>query len=289
MAYVNIDREEIAERNFGQDIPYIVSLTPSLITSSDAGNGIGYTSMRIRGTDANRINVTINGIPLNDAESHGVFWVELPDLASSTEQIQIQRGVGTSTNGAAAFGATVNMQTSLLNKEPYDGYDLTVGSFNTIKNTVSAGTGLINNHFALDFRLSDLHSDGYIDRSWTDLQSYYLSAGWYAEKSSLKFITFGGFEELYQSWGGVPSYLLSSDRTFNEMGAYTDTSGRTAYYDNQVDHYDQVHYQLHYSRKLTTNLHLNAALHYTWGNGYYEQYEEGQDFEFYSMEHAITG
>jgi iron complex outermembrane receptor protein len=289
MAYVNIDREEIAERNFGQDIPYIVSLTPSLITSSDAGNGIGYTSMRIRGTDANRINVTINGIPLNDAESHGVFWVDLPDLASSTEQIQIQRGVGTSTNGAAAFGATVNMQTSLLNKEPYDGYDLTVGSFNTIKNTVSAGTGLINNHFALDFRLSDLHSDGYIDRSWTDLQSYYLSAGWYAEKSSLKFITFGGFEELYQSWGGVPSYLLSSDRTFNEMGAYTDTSGRTAYYDNQVDHYDQVHYQLHYSRKLTTNLHLNAALHYTWGNGYYEQYEEGQDFEFYSMEPAITG
>lgn len=289
MAYVNIDREEIAERNFGKDIPYIVSLTPSLITSSDAGHGIGYTSMRIRGTDANRINVTINGIPLNDAESHGVFWVDLPDLASSTEQIQIQRGVGTSTNGAAAFGATVNMQTSLLNKDPYASYDATVGSFNTFKNTVSAGTGLINDHFAVDLRLSDLHSDGYIDRSWTDLQSYYLSAGWYSQRTTLKFITFGGFEEVYQSWGGVPSYLLSSDRTFNEMGAYTDTSGQTAYYDNQVDHYDQVHYQLHFSRELTRDLHLNAALHYTWGNGYYEQYEEDQDFSFYGMVPAVTG
>ena len=289
MAYVDIDREEIAERNFGQDIPYIVSLTPSLITSSDAGHGIGYTSMRIRGTDANRINVTINGIPLNDAESHSVFWVDLPDLASSTEQIQIQRGVGTSTNGAAAFGATVNMQTSLLNKDPYASYDATVGSFNTFKNTISAGTGLINDHFAVDLRLSDLHSDGYIDRSWTDLQSYYLSAGWYDAKSTLKFITFGGFEELYQSWGGVPSTQLSSDRTFNEMGAYTDTSGQTAYYENQVDHYDQVHYQLHFSRELATDLHMNAALHYTWGNGYYEQYEVDQDYGFYSMVPAVIG
>ncbi|MCA1747878.1 MAG: TonB-dependent receptor, partial [Bacteroidales bacterium] len=208
MAYVNLDKDQIAEKNFGQDIPYIIGLTPSVITSSDAGHGIGYTSMRIRGTDANRINVTINGVPLNDAESHSLFWVDLPDLATSTEQIQIQRGVGTSSNGAAAFGATVNMQTSLLEKDPYAQYDLTVGSFNTVKNSLSAGTGLIGDKFSLDFRLSDIQSDGYIDRSWTDLQSYYLSAGWYAETSSLKFITFGGFEELYQSWGGVPSSML---------------------------------------------------------------------------------
>jgi iron complex outermembrane receptor protein len=241
MAYTNISKDEIAEQNFGKDIPYILSLTPSVITSSDAGHGIGYTSMRIRGTDANRINVTINGVPLNDAESHSVFWVDLPELASSTEQIQIQRGVGTSTNGAAAFGATVNMQTNLLSKEAYANYGLTAGSFNTLRNTVSAGTGLIKDKFAVDVRLSDLHSDGYIDRSWTDLQSYYLSASYYGEKSSLKFITFGGFEELYQSWGGVPSYMLSTDRTYNEMGEYTDSSGQTAYYDNQVDHYDQVH------------------------------------------------
>ena len=289
MAFTDIDRDEIAERNFGQDIPYIVNQTPSMIISSDAGHGIGYTSMRIRGTDANRINVTINGIPLNDAESHGVFWVDLPDLASSAEQIQVQRGVGTSTNGAAAFGATVNMQTSLLNKEPYASYDATVGSFNTFKNTLSAGTGLINDHFAVDLRLSDLHSDGYIDRSWTDLQSYYLSAGWFAERTSIKFITFGGFEELYQAWGGVPSYLLDSDPTFNAMGAYTDTSGRTAFYENQVDHYDQVHYQLHFSRELTSELHLNAALHYTRGQGYYEEYEPDQDFSFYGMVPVVVG
>ncbi|MEX0986563.1 MAG: TonB-dependent receptor [Bacteroidales bacterium] len=289
MAYVDLDRDEIVEKNFGQDIPYIISLTPSVISSSDAGHGIGYTSMRIRGTDANRINVTINGVPLNDAESQTVFWVDLPDLASSTEQIQIQRGVGTSTNGAAAFGATVNMQTTLVNEDPYATYDVTAGSFNTLKNTVSLGTGLINDKFSVDVRLSDLYSDGYIDRSWTDLQSYYLSAGWFSETSSLKFITFGGFEELYQSWGGVPSSMLVSHRTYNEMGAYTDTSGQTAYYDNQVDHYDQIHYQLHYSKEFTRKLQLNAALHYTWGNGYYEQYKTSEDYAEYSMEYPVVG
>ena len=289
MAYVNLDRDQIAERNFGQDIPYILGLTPSVITSSDAGHGIGYTSMRIRGTDANRINVTINGIPLNDAESHSVFWVDLPDLATSTEQIQIQRGVGTSSNGAAAFGATVNMQTRLFEKEPYAEYDLTVGSFNTIKNSISAGTGLIKDKFSFDLRLSDLQSDGYIDRAWADLQSYYFSAGWYNETSSLKFITFGGFEELYQSWGGVPSSLLVSDRTFNEMGIYTDTAGQTAFYENQVDHYDQIHYQLHYSKAIGRGLHLNGALHYTKGSGYYEQYETSEDYAFYGMEYPVIG
>jgi iron complex outermembrane recepter protein len=289
MAYVNLDRDQIEEQNFGQDIPYIIGLTPSVITSSDAGHGIGYTSMRIRGTDANRINVTINGVPLNDAESHSMFWVDLPDLATSTEQIQIQRGVGTSSNGAAAFGATVNMQTSLLEKDPYAQYDLTVGSFNTVKNSLSAGTGLIKDKFSLDFRLSDIQSDGYIDRAWTDLQSYYLSAGWFTETSSLKFITFGGFEELYQSWGGVPSSKLVTDRTFNEMGAYTDTAGQTAFYDNQVDHYDQVHYQLHYSKAFSRQIHLNGALHYTKGEGYYEQYETNEDFGYYGMQYPVVG
>jgi iron complex outermembrane receptor protein len=289
MAYTNISKDEIAEQNFGKDIPYIISLTPSVITSSDAGHGIGYTSMRIRGTDASRINVTINGVPLNDAESHSVFWVDLPELASSTEQIQIQRGVGTSTNGAAAFGGTVNMQTSLLNKEAYANYGLTAGSFKTLRNTISAGTGLIKDKFAVDVRLSDLHSDGFIDRSWTDLQSYYLSASYYGENSSLKFITFGGFEELYQSWGGVPSYMLTTDRTYNEMGEYTDSSGQTAYYDNQIDHYNQVHYQLHYSEEFSSKLVFNAALHYTKGNGYYEQYKDGEDHADYSMEYPVVG
>lgn len=289
MAYVNIDRETIEAQNYGKDIPYLLKMTPSLITSSDAGNGIGYTSMRIRGSDANRINVTVNGIPLNDAESHGVFWVDLPDLASSTEQIQIQRGVGTSTNGAGAFGATVNLLTEALNKQPYARYDGTAGSFSTFKNTIAAGTGLINGKFAVDLRLSDLASDGFIDRGWTDLQSYYLSAGMYGEKSSLKFITFGGFEEVYQAWGGIPSSILETNRTYNEMGAYTDSTGQTSYYENQVDHFDQVHYQLHFFRELTSRLHLNAALHYTWGKGYYEEYETGQEYGYYGMVPAVIG
>ncbi|MCF8225426.1 MAG: TonB-dependent receptor [Bacteroidales bacterium] len=289
MAYTNLNDQEILAMNTGRDIPYVMQTTPSLITSSDAGNGVGYTSMRIRGSDANRINVTINGIPLNDAESHGVFWVDLPELASSTEQIQIQRGVGTSTNGAAAFGATVNMQTDLINKQPYTNYYGTAGSFNTIRNTISAGSGLLYDKFTFDVRLSDLRSDGYIDRAWTDLQSYYFSAGWYEELSSLKFITFGGFEELYQAWGGVPSDLLDTRRTFNAMGAYTDSAGETAYYGNQIDHYDQIHYQLHYNRQISSRIYLNTALHYTKGSGYYEEYETDQEYDYYGMQKPVTG
>ena len=289
VAYTNISGEEIAERNFGQDIPYLIGQTPSMIVSSDAGQGIGYTAMRIRGTDANRINVTVNGIPLNDAESHGVFWVDMPDLATSTNQIQVQRGVGTSTNGAGAFGATVNLQTTDMNKDPYVSYDVSGGSYNTMKNSLSLGTGLLQDRFTIDFRLSDIHSDGYIDRSRADLQSYYLSAGYYGEKSTLKFITFGGFEEVYQAWDGVPSELLSINRTYNGLGAYTDTAGNTAYYENQVDHYDQVHYQLHFNRKFSQEWTMNAALHYTLGKGYYEQYENGEDYAYYGMKYPVVG
>ena len=190
VAFSDIDGEEITSRNFGQDLPYLLASTPSLVTSSDAGHGIGYTSMRIRGTDANRINVTINGIPLNDSESHSVYWVDLPDIATSVDNIQIQRGVGTSTNGAAAFGASVNFQTRKLEKEPYAIYEGTLGSFNTYRNTISAGSGLIKDHFSVDMRLSDLHSDGYIDRSWTDLKSYYVSAAYHNANTLVKFVTF---------------------------------------------------------------------------------------------------
>jgi len=245
--------------------------------------------MRIRGTDANRINVTINGIPLNDAESHSVYWVDLPDIATSVDNIQIQRGVGTSTNGAAAFGASVNFQTQKLNKEPYALYQGTFGSYHTIRTAISAGTGLIKDHFAVDIRLSDLHSDGYMDRSWTKLQSYYASAGYHDSKSLIKFITFSGTEELYQAWNGVPSALLDSHRTYNELGAYTDQNGNMAYYDNQVDHYRQVHYQLHLSRELSEKLYANAAFHYTKGAGYYEQYKEDESLSDYLLEDVIMG
>lgn len=289
VAYTGITEEEIASRNFGQDIPYLLSSTPSLVTSSDAGHGIGYTSMRIRGTDANRINVTINGVPLNDAESHSVFWVDLPDIATSVDHIQIQRGVGTSTNGAAAFGASVNVQTRELEKEPYAVYNGTFGSFNTMRHALSAGTGLIGDHFAFDLRLSDIRSDGYIDRAWTDLSSYYLSAGYHDARTLVKFITFSGAEKLYQAWNGVPSSLLESDRTFNELGAYTDDNGNLQFYDNQIDHYRQDHYQLHFSRKLSDALHLSTALHFTKGAGYYEQYREDQSLDDYQLEEVIAG
>jgi iron complex outermembrane receptor protein len=289
VAYTNLDREEITSRNFGQDVPFLLSMTPSLVTSSDAGHGIGYTSMRIRGTDASRINVTINGIPLNDAESHLVYWVDLPDIATSVDNIQIQRGVGTSTNGAPAFGASVNLMTRKVEKKPYASYEGTFGSFKTFRNAISAGTGLMKDHFAVDLRLSDMHSDGYIDRSWTDLQSYYASAGYYDSKTMVKFITFSGKEELYQSWNGVPSHLLETDRTYNELGAYTDTGGNLAYYDNQVDHYRQDHYQLHLIHEFNTKLHANAALHYTKGAGYYEQYKEDELLADYLLGDVIQG
>ena len=289
VAHTDIDREEVVSRNFGQDIPFLLNTTPSLVTSSDAGHGIGYTSMRIRGTDATRINVTINGIPLNDPESHQVYWVDLPDIATSVDNIQIQRGVGTSTNGAAAFGATVNFQTRKLEKEPYAVYDGTYGSFNTMRHAVSAGTGLIGDHFAVDLRLSDLHSDGYIDRSWTNLTSWYASAGYHDARTLIKFVTFSGTEELYQAWNGVPSYLLETDRTYNGLGAYTNADGETVYYDNQIDHYKQQHYQLHLSRTLGDRWVANAALHYTRGAGYYEQYEEDQALADYLLSEVIIG
>ncbi|MEN8157692.1 MAG: TonB-dependent receptor [Bacteroidota bacterium] len=289
VAFTTIDREEISSRNFGQDVPFLLSTTPSLVTSSDAGHGIGYTTMRIRGTDANRINVTINGIPLNDAESHAVYWVDLPDIATSVDNIQVQRGVGTSTNGAPAFGASVNLMTQKVRKEPYATYEGTFGSFNTVRNVVSAGTGLLKDRFAVDLRLSNLHSDGYIDRAWTDLKSYYGSAGYYDQKTMVKFVTFSGKERLYQAWNGVPSYMLESDRTYNSVGEYTDSSGNTAWYDNQIDNYRQDHYQLHLTHEFSTKLYVNAALHYTKGAGYWEEYKEDQALSGYQMEDVIMG
>lgn len=268
--YTEIEREEIEKQNFGQDIPYLLNFTPSIVTTSDAGAGVGYTGLRIRGSDATRINVTVNGIPLNDAESHGVFWVNMPDFASSVESMQIQRGVGTSTNGAAAFGATVNIQTTTLNRKPYAEIDNSYGSFNTWKHTVRAGTGLINDHFAFDARLSKISSDGYIDRAFSDLKSFYLSGGYYDENTLIKANIFSGNEQTYQSWYGTPEELLATDRTYNY---YT--------YENETDNYQQDHYQLIVAQDLNSELTLNAALHYTRGRGYYEQFREQDAFANY--------
>jgi len=289
MAYKNISKEEIARQNMGQDIPYLLQLSPSFVSTSDAGAGVGYTNFRIRGTDLNRINLSVNGIPLNDAESHGTWFVNMPDMASSLENVQIQRGVGTSSNGAAAFGATINLQTNTLNKDAYGEYRTAFGTFNTFKNTVMAGTGLLNGKWSVDARLSKITSDGYIDRASSDLKSFFVSTAYYAENTVLKANIFSGIEETYQSWNGLPSELLETDRTYNSSGEYTDENGITQYYDNQVDHYQQDHYQLHFSHKLNSSWNINASAHYTYGHGYYESYKDNEDLADYQIDPIIVG
>ncbi|QIA09255.1 TonB-dependent receptor [Draconibacterium halophilum] len=304
VAYSNVSRDEIASRNMGQDIPFLLNLTPSFVTTSDAGAGVGYTNFRVRGTDLNRINVSVNGIPLNDAESHGTWFVDQPDMASSLENVQIQRGVGTSTNGAAAFGASINLQTNSLNKDAYGTYKTAAGTFNTFKNTLSVGTGLINDHFTVDVRLSKVTSDGFIDRASSDLKSFFVSGGYYSENTILKLNIFSGYEETYQAWYGVPTVRLNNDT--EGMQRYADhwlmTQGEVDHmmasdsrtynyytYDNQVDHYVQDHYQLHFSHKLSDDLNFNTSLHYTYGRGYYENYNADEDLADYLLPNIEIG
>lgn len=288
VAYSNIKKEDIQKNNFGQDVPYIMALTPSVTTTSDAGTGVGYTGFRIRGTDLNRINVTINGVPYNDSESHGAFFVDLPDFVSSLSSIQIQRGVGTSTNGAAAFGASVNMKMDNHSSIPYAKLSTTYGSFKTWKNTLQAGTGLINNHFAFDGRYSTVNSDGFIDRASVNMQSYMLSATYSAENTLFKLITMGGKEKSYQAWNGVDLDLVEKDpinytRHYNELGKYVDDKGVTQFYQNQIDNYTQTHYQLLLTQVLSNTLTLNGALHYTKGKGYYEEYKADSKYKKYLL------
>lgn len=282
VAYTNISKKELEEQNTGQDLPYLLATTPSFVATSDAGTGIGYTGFRIRGTDANRTNVTINGIPYNDPESQSVYFVDLPDFASSLNSVQIQRGVGTSSNGAAAFGASINLQTDVLRKQKYGEIDNSLGSFGTMKNTVKVGTGLINN-FAIDARLSNLQSDGYIDRASVNMQSYFVSAGYFGEKTMVKFVTFGGKEKTYQAWNGVDLDKKYHSRTYNESGEYYE-NGDTLFYKNQIDNYNQYNYQLLFTQIINPDLTLNAALHYTRGYGYYEGYKQDQ----YYLEFGLT-
>ena len=289
VAYTDVKMEDLQGRNLGQDIPYLLALTPGFVATSDAGTGIGYTGFRIRGTDANRTNITVNGVPLNDAESHGTFFVNMPDFASSLSSMQVQRGVGTSTNGAAAFGASINMETEGLNTKPYAEISSTYGSFSTNKNMLKAGTGLINNKFAFDARLSNVTSDGYIDRARVDMKSYYFSAGYYGEKSTLKFLTFGGNEKTYQAWYGVDSEIMKTNRTYNDLGEYSDNDGNTRYYDNQTDNYAQTHYQLHWLQTLNSHLNMNMTAHLTRGKGFYEEYKQDREYAEYGLKPAIHG
>ncbi|MGK2861563.1 MAG: TonB-dependent receptor [Chitinophagaceae bacterium] len=278
-AKTNLSKKEIQKNNLGQDIPFILNQTPSVVVNSDAGTGIGYTGLRIRGTDATRINVTLNGIPYNDAESQGTFLVNLPDFTSSVNSIQIQRGVGTSSNGTGAFGATVSLSTNETNLKSYAEINNSYGSFNTWKNTVKAGTGLIDDHFTIDARLSQITSDGYVDRASSQLQAFYLSGAYLNKKSSLRLNIFSGKEKTYQAWNGVPEYLLKTDRTYNSSG--TDKTGEP--YDNETDNYQQTHYQLFFNHLVNDNWNFSVATFLTRGMGYYENYKAQERFSKYGL------
>ncbi len=281
VAYQNLTGKEISKLDQGRDIPFLLEQMPATVVTSDAGSGVGYTGFRIRGTDMNRINITVNGIPLNDAESHSVFWVNMPDFASSVGSLQMQRGVGTSTNGAAAFGASINLQTATPSPEAYGTITNAAGSFNAWRHTISAGTGLIRGKWAMDARLSKLSSDGYIDRATTDLKSFYVSGGYYGNTTIAKINIFSGKEITYQAWDGIPSDILKTNRTFNGIGMYTDYLGNTMFYENETDNYQQDHYQFMLSQRLSGHLTGNFALHYTRGFGYYEQFKDDEDLTDY--------
>ena len=266
VTFSNLSKKEIAKRNLGQDIPVLLNYMPSVVSSSDAGAGVGYTYMSVRGSNSERINVTVNGIPYNDAESHGTFWVNLGDFASSTENLQLQRGVGTSTNGSGAFGASLNILTDAVSEEAFGEISNSFGSFNTRKHTVKFSTGKLNDHIEIAGRLSNISSDGYVDRASADLKSYFLQGSYTDENTLIKAITFGGKEKTYQAWEGLTAKQLEEDRRQNP---YT--------YDNEVDDYNQNHYQLHWNERLNDNWSTNVALNYTKGSGFFEQFKEDRD------------
>jgi iron complex outermembrane receptor protein len=304
----NLSKKEIEKLNIGQDIPFVLNQTPSVVVNADAGNGIGYTGIRIRGTDATRINMTLNGIPYNDAESQGLYFVDLPDIMSSTNSIQIQRGAGTSSNGAGAFGATLNLSTNEFNEEPYGELNNSFGSFNSWKHTMKVGSGLIDGKFTVDGRLSRITSDGFIDRARTELRSFYLSMAYLREKTSIRLNIFSGKEKSYQAWNGIPEAKLRNDKNallehyYNNLGLlyFTQADSINLFdanprsynvftYRNQTDNYQQDHYQFFINHAFSDHLSLNVAAFLTKGNGYYEEYKYNQSFSKYGLPNLTLG
>ncbi|MDB5025238.1 MAG: TonB-dependent receptor [Mucilaginibacter sp.] len=286
-AFTNLNKKEIDKNNSGRGFEYLLEQTPSTVITSNAGAGVGYTSIRIRGSDATRTNVTLNGIPLNDAEDQGVYFVDLPDLASSVDNIQVQRGVGTSTNGAGAFGASINIQTTTRRDTAYAELNNSAGSYGTVKNTVSLGTGLLGGHFSADGRLSRINSDGYIDRAFSHLKSFFLSGAYYGKNSVLRLNVFSGYEQTYQAWDGVPEdSVKSGNRRYNELG-YINSSN--SFYKNQTDNYTQNYYQLLYDQQISSKLSFSGALHYTKGFGYYQEYRNSDSLKNYGVTPVAIG
>ncbi len=288
ITFSNLSNEEIEDRNLGQDIPTLMQYMPSVVTTSDAGAGIGYSSIRVRGTDSRGVNVTINGVPYNDAESQGTFWVNLGDFASSVENLQLQRGVGTSTNGAGAFGASINILTDRFKVEPSAEIANSFGSYNTRKHTVKFTTGLFNDHWEFAGRASVIKSDGYIDRASSDLKSYFLQGTYVDGGTLIKALTFGGSEVTYQAWDGIDADQLQENRRFNPAGAYVDDAGNQQFYENHVDDYKQDHYQLLWNQNYGEGWSSNMALHYTYGRGFYESYRADEDLAEYGLSPFIA-
>lgn len=286
-AFTNLSKKDIEKNNSGRGFEYLLEQTPSTVVTSNAGAGVGYTSIRIRGSDATRTNVTLNGIPLNDAEDQGVYFVDLPDLASSVDNIQVQRGVGTSTNGAGAFGASINIQTITRHDTAYAELNNSAGSYGMIKNTVNVGTGLLGGHFSFDGRLSRMNSDGYINRAFSHLKSYFLSGAYYGKNSVVRLNVFSGYEQTYQAWDGVPEdSVKAGNRRYNELGYI---ASNNSYYKNQTDNYTQNYYQLLYDQQLGSKLSFSGALHYTKGYGYYEEYKNADSLKNYGITPVTIG
>lgn len=289
ITHSNVKKEDLEKRNLGQDLPILLNFLPSVVTTSDAGAGVGYTGIRVRGVSAQSTNITINGIPYNDAESLGTYWVNLGDFTSSVESLQLQRGVGTSTNGAGAFGASVNILTDAISNEAYAELSSSYGSFNTNKNTLKFSTGKLNDHIEISGRLSKLKSDGYIDRASSDLKSYFLQGAYVDDNTLIKALAFGGHEITYQAWNGIDAETLENDRTFNPSGMYTDENGNLRFHEDEVDNYKQDHYQLHWNQSITNKWSTNLGLNYTYGRGYFEQYKEDEDFSDYDLTEIEIG
>jgi iron complex outermembrane recepter protein len=283
-AKTNLDKELIKKLNIGQDLPFILNNTPSVVVNSDAGNGIGYTGIRIRGTDATRVNVTLNGIPYNDAESLGTFFVDMPDIASSAGSIQLQRGVGTSANGAGSFGGSINVSTNEINRKKNIEWNSAAGSYGSFKSSIIYNSGIFSNHFLVDARVSSIRSDGYIDRASSRLKSFYVSGAYVNEKSSLRLNIFSGKERTYQAYYGVDEMTLDTNRTYNSAG----TEKPDVPYENQVDDYTQTHYQLFYNKKINNLFKINVASFLTRGKGYYEQYKVDQKLSKYGLQPVGT-
>ncbi len=289
IAKSNVSGKELKELNAADDVPLLLNLTPSVVSTTESGIGVGYSSMRIRGSDATRVNVTINGIPLNDPESQGVFWVNMPNFSSSVEDVQIQRGVGTSTNGSAAFGATVNFNTIGYSTQPSAEISSTAGSFNTFKNSINATTGLINDKYSFQVSYSDVQSDGYVKHAFSNHKSLYISGAAQLKNGLIKANIMHGDQQTGISWWGITEEQMKADRRYNPAGVYYDADGTEQYYEDQTDNYIQTHYQLFYSSNLNSNLHLNTAAFYVRGDGYYEQYKEDESFSAYGWEDVTIG